>query len=338
MTFARGFQIGFEIRQAQEFATIRNENLPDGTGASGAHTGDYGIDHDGPLTGIGWGFPLAASVRGSFWMNHGGALTESYLIIVPGDSDVWPAHVIYDPDTGLLELYVDEVLQDSASSAAVGLERYGAWLNIGIAIKKGVSGWVTVYLDGVEILGYDAGPTDDMDGFYVCENDSTGWVDPLYVDDIYADYGDGTESEAVPAGYRFLWSTVDAAGTNADWTSTEANNYQAVDDAVPDGDTTTNHAASTGLIDSFDHVGITVPDNYSISAAIPVALARKGDTVDETVKLIAYDGATTKKSSSGIFVPMDYDPVFDRFTTDADGDAWTESEFNSTEFGYESVI
>ena len=337
MAWVRGYQIGYELRMAVESGLIlRYVDIYPSVLGTDPKTGSYSIYNGGGPAGAGDYFPESAQIRGGAWMKHNGTLTPVHILVATGNDDVFPVDLIYDSEKDELTLKVDDVAQDSIAAAQAGFRHYNTWYHLGYNIESGSH--ASIYLNGRQILTASPGPTADMDGMYWLYAVSTGWNSWTILDDIYADYDvAGGQADAAPPSPRFIYSNTDGVGTNAEWTPLVGSNWQEVDDPVPDDDATYNEALSAPLLDTHNTGSISVPVHHSVEAAIPIAISKKLSPAASTLKLVVYDGASTKKSAVALGVPMDYDPVWDRFDTDADGDPWTESEFNSSEFGYESA-
>lgn len=127
-----------------------------------------------------------------------------------------------------------------------------------------------------------------------------------------------------------------ANGASVGWTPSAGQNWQNVDDAPPDDDTTTNEATAVDTLDLYEMedlpVGVT-PDmlqavayikrDTGASAGIEPAVRHSSTTVKEVGQGIAQD------VYQYILHPMDDDPVA--------AAAWTEANVNAAEFGLNKV-
>ena len=112
-----------------------------------------------------------------------------------------------------------------------------------------------------------------------------------------------------------------------------------MDENPNDGDTTYVKALSAGLSDLYNTAAVTLPADHAISAAIPVAVARKTEAgADTRVRLLAYDGVNTTVGGD-LALPTAYGVLWERMTTQPDGSAWgsTADDFNAMEFGARSA-
>ena len=91
-----------------------------------------------------------------------------------------------------------------------------------------------------------------------------GWNLSVYGDDFYCDVWEGADAPlmACPSSRRFLPAFPNGAGATAQWTPNSGANWQAVDEAPPDSETTYVKATVAGLRDSYSSVSYTHLDVY----------------------------------------------------------------------------
>jgi hypothetical protein len=348
MTITRIGQLTAELQYTGAFQT-------DGTNAptissTKANTGTYSYRLDSSDDPSGLGFAERTYMRASGWFNHNGLFNSSskgiLFLLYPSGASISGAHyLIWVQSTNTLELYIAGSLVASVSAATVGFGSTDTWYHLGLTFKAHASsGYISVYLNGTLILTYtgNTGTAGIVACYFGGRNSSIGgagsaWSNYLYVDDFYIDDTSG-EADSAPSGRRFLYSAVNGAGQNAQFTPVgSGSNYQNVDDATPDGDTTYNRAQSSGLRDTFTTANITLPANHVIRAAIPVAIVRKTDAgLASQLKLHSYDGSSYQHGSAQ-GVATTYGIVFERQSLKPNGAAWNETDFNAMQFGYESA-
>lgn len=150
---------------------------------------------------------------------------------------------------------------------------------------------------------------------YIC--DGTGSVNNAYLGDVRVDtvrpVGAGALTQFSPQGGSVNWENVD--------------------DATSDGDTTYNVSDMTGQIDTFDCANL--PAIGSVIGGVQVNLmTRKDDAGSRTLRAIAR-AASTNYEGADIVLTTDYRvcrQVWDQ--NPATAAAWTEAAINAAEFGY----
>jgi len=205
-------------------------------------------------------------LRAGAFFNHNGvgtafSNTRAIIFLIP--STVGDIYVGWHNNTGALDLVVNGTAVDSIDVALANFSTTNVWQHCGITCKAdAVSGFVSFYIDGVQVLSWTGNTGTSLDGCY-CGGRTSGsfnsWNNYMYFDDFYLDSGSG-EADAAPPSLRFDWSLVDAAGSHAAWTPLASTNISNVDDAAAhDSDTTYNSACAAGLKDGYNTAAITVP-------------------------------------------------------------------------------
>lgn len=303
-----------------------------------AKTGTYSYRHQTTTNPTGLAIPASDQIRAGYWLNHLG---------IPAGAQGWLLRWIqgstlngfyWDEDDTLVRLSLNGSNVASVSLGGSNINRNDTWMHIGVNVYANASGFATLYVDGLQVLTYSGNTAGNIDTVYFGGRigGGSGWGVSAYFDDFYVDTATG-ESDVAPPSKRFLFSLVNAAGTNAQWTPSAGSNFQNVDDSgAPDGDTTYNKAASAALKDTFNTTNITVPADHVIRAAIPLAIVKRTDTgVASQIRLHSYDGATYQNGSDQ--TPSgSYNTLWERQTLQPDSSAWNETDFNAMEFGLES--
>lgn len=309
-----------------------------------ARTGTYSYQFSTATYPAGLSIPVTTHLRAGYWLNHNGVVSDDKVLVYiwQAESDIQYSWISWDPDAGDLLLYIRGVLEDSVSAASVGFNTLDTWMHCGLHVHTGASASVSFYLNGVRVLHYEgSGAGSDVSALYFCGDTDLifKWNDYAYVDDFYVDELSADELDTAPPSKRFLFALVNAAGANAEFTPVGAgSNYQAVDDSSgPDDDSTYNKALDPSLKDTFNTSDITVPADYVIRAAIPVAIAKKTDAGgDQALKLHMFDGATYD-SSDPMILTTSYSTIWERFPLQPDDSVWNETDFNAMQAGYESA-
>lgn len=363
MTITRLAQFTAETRITTDFAYYA---FPPAISSAQAKTGSYAYDY-GFQTGA-WGLaaPVAqTAIRMGFWFymadttiadttllyqaGHGigfsAGTSRIYLRIDSSDGEITLRRAATSSTGG------DTTLATASIPAQFGTT--GTWFHVGITHKvDDTDGFLSLYVDGQQILTYtgDTRPS-FWNGSAVEYDDSLLYIlgpgansisgapgfQSAYLDDMYIDSIVGEADGIVPAR-RFLMVLPTAAGEDEAWTPEPAgDNYANVDDNPHDGDNSYNKALAADLRDTFEVGNITVPTDHVIVAVIPTVFAKRLDSeADNALSVHAWDGVQYEDSAD-LDLAMSYNtPVFARFTTQPDGSAWTETDFNAMEFGYRS--
>lgn len=351
MAGTRLAQAGAEIQSINEFPAEDSANV--GTisatiSNTKAKTGSWSMAIATTAKGRGLTITSTTQICGGFFINHNGIAgsTSSYkaILLRLAPSSGTAHYVLWNGSTGNLELYVNGTLQASYAVAG-GFSTTNQWFHIGFTFKAHAStGYFSIYLDGVQILTY-TGNTTNTNGIVALtvggsqSGASNSWNSTVYVDDMWVDDDTGN-SDVAPASKRFLYSLANGAGASTQFTPLASTNISQVSDSgAPDDDTSYVYASAANLTDLYNTADITVPAGYAIVAAIPVAWAKRTNAaVASQLKLAEYDGVTTRVSASAKTPTTTYGPVWDRFTTAADSStAWTQTNFNSAQFGFQSA-
>lgn len=335
MTITRRGQLTAETQFTGDFLT-------DGATAAvisstKAKTGTYSYRHQTTANPTGMTITSTAQLRAGFWLNHAGISnnSNSELFRIYRAAGGSPHAVIWDQNDALIRIAIGGANVASASLASTNINRNDTWMHIGITFYAHASaGYLSVYVDGVQVLTYTGNTSGNVDSIYF---GGQGWNISAYFDDFYVDDTTG-ESDAAPSAKRFLFSLVNAAGADAQFTPSAGSNYQNVDDSgAPDSDTTYNAALSAALKDTFNTADITMPADHVIRAAIIIAVVKRTDAgTASQIKLHSYDGATYQ-SGTAQTPTTSYNTIFERQPLQPDATAWNEVDFEAMQYGYESA-
>ena len=304
-------------------------------------TGDesiYDAGTDRMFTGHGWS-PGLDDFRMNMAWKSGGALNNTPYIWAAyvagnGASNTPDIDVLWHQNELTFQLRVSGVIVDEVSMvqwphATPYMKNYNS---IGVHYLGGTS--FDMWFNGQQVFNYvDAGVPSDVEFVGSAWCSASGWV-RIQIDDWYFDEC-AAEASVIPPTYRFLYSNTNADGTSQDWASKNGgNDYEEVDDAEIDDDDTYVWIGSSGSLEMFNTANITLLDGHSIVAAIPVAVARKGTAILASQLQMAVDnGVDAIDYSTAKDLNTWYYETWGRYPLDPAGAGWTESTFNSNEFG-----
>ena len=239
---------------------------------------------------------------------------------------------VYEGSTQLSAISLDNdgtqlklIINGTTTQTIVNPLTFGEWCQVGIDFKQ--SGWLSFYLNGVEVLSYTGAITGTVESLYFYFTGSY-----TYLDDLYLDATPGEASPACPPDKRFLWApaTSDVA---ANWTPSTGASHFAVVDEVPVSGTDFLSATSAGLVDTFGVTVPTLPTGFVPGAVWPVATAFKSDGATATqLTLRTTDGVATIDGTS-LDLPTTAGLITERFGTQPDGSAWTNAAVAATKYG-----
>lgn len=153
-------------------------------------------------------------------------------------------------------------------------------------------------------------------------------------DDFYVLNTDGAAPNNDFIGEKRIETKLpDGAGNYAQFSPSAGSNYQNVDDATPDDDTTYNSSGTAGQRDSFTFADFAVAG--TISGVQVNVYARKDDAATREMKAFLRrsstdtDGATTHAMASSY---RSYPQIWE--TDPNTSAAWSLANVNATEFGY----
>lgn len=312
-----------------------------GESASNPYTGSRSLAFTSKANaGFGWPIPGGSDdLRGGFFWaaDFWGASLSQVLMLYESDNTT----PLLEVDVRTDEAYID-LLINGVSVQKANLANFAHFMDIReIYCHHGwhvIGGSRFVYtIDGVAALDYtDAGVPTGYEYVWHCESATWGFTN--YIDDMYLEDVAG-ESYAVPPSYRYMMSIADGDGTIQGWAKYPNDampDYLAVDDTGVDDEDTYVWIGSANDAEMFDTADVTLPLHHSVVSAIPWALARKRDvTKASQLRMVADDGVGTTNGSDQN-LPGWYAELWERMLLDPQSNPWSESTFNSCEFGFES--
>lgn len=153
-------------------------------------------------------------------------------------------------------------------------------------------------------------------------------------DDVYLLDTSGAVANDFIGPQKIMTIRPAGAGHYAQWTGNYASNFANVNEAIADGDGSFNMSSTANQIDTF---AMTDVPTGTVSAIQHVIEARRDAGAARTLRAKTrisgsdYDGTSVVLSTSHLFYT---DPVS---ISPATSSAWTDSEINGAEFGYELV-
>jgi hypothetical protein len=346
MTVTRIFQTGFELQHSSE---TDHYTIAYGTSAYTINTIGSRVKTGAASAVVGTGaypfgklFSSTTQIRGGFFFRYAGSIGSSTYTFVAFVTGTYEIIIGKNLATNDFDLVVNGTVRDSVAFAtAFPLE--DTFYHVGVAMKADSStGFVSVYVDGVQQLTWTGNTGTSITGFYATgrTNGLVGWSS-VYVDDFYVDDTVG-EADAAPPSPRFSFLLPNGAGNYTNWTANTGSNYAAVDETgAPDDETTYVYATSSGVQDSYaltnTTAGVTVPAGYAIDAVIPIAWARKTDAGTASTLKLGTRLSGTNAIGSAQSLTTSFGPVWERQTTDPGAGAWSEADIDSTEIVLESA-
>lgn len=236
--------------------------------------------------------------------NAGTLLATSTSILSGGATYYLEFYVTIDDSVGVAKLRVNGVLD--------------ATLNFSGDTRNAGNSMANV----IRYQSVNASTTTNQDDLYICDG-TVGDADNPNNDFL----GDGRVEAVLPGG----------AGNYAQFTPSAGANWQNVDDAAPDGNTTYNASSTVGNIDTFAMANLVTP-------AGSIAFVELINYADKTTAGIAnlaplWRIAATDYVGADDAMGTDYtyqsDQLYD--VSPATGVAFTITEFNAAEIGYKKT-
>lgn len=212
--------------------------------------------------------------------------------------------------------------------------RTGVWEYLELKVTISNTGSYEVRLNSANILsaaGVDTSQTANQSANAVTVTTVGTW---LY-DDWYIFDGQGSTQNDFAGDPRVYSVLPDAAGNYSQFTPTgAASNYQAVDEATQDGDTSYAASSTAGQKDSYSLAA--VPTGLNVLGATLTLFMRKDDAGARTVRPLARVSAADYFGSN-ISLSNSYVGYLAQFADNPAGGAWTPAALNAAEFGLEIV-
>jgi hypothetical protein len=209
------------------------------------------------------------------------------------------------------------------------------------AVIDNAAGAVTIRVNGSEVLavsGVDTnagGGSDVWDTIMIGDEGAGTSSATRDFDDLYACDGSGSVNNDFLGPVRVKTIYPDGAGNSTDFTPSAGSNFENVDEALTDSDTTYNSESSAGDHDTYTYGSVGLSGTVK---GVQVNMLVRSDgagseTVAPMVRLSAtdYQGTTQGLTTS-------YTDVFQVYETSPDtSTAWTVAEIDGAEFGIKLV-
>lgn len=151
------------------------------------------------------------------------------------------------------------------------------------------------------------------------------------IDDLYICDGAGSTNNSLLGDCKVVALLPSGAGASTDWTPSAGANYECVDEATPDDDTTYVSSATAGHKDTYALGDLSGSGTvYGVQALYRV---RKDDAGTRTVKSVLRSGAGTEANGTSNNVGDTYGYYADVFDAEPGGAAWTVAKVNDAQAG-----
>ena len=283
---------------------------------------------------------LAGGVANDLTADSGGYSNALCTIRLSGTTHVW---FRLNTDGTITALgpplsFTDWTVKGSSTAAlTVGTTAYLEFL---VTIHD-TTGVITVRKNGIPILSLTSqdtnnGGTPGWNEVVIGRLVTTGAGSAVWdVDDLYIADGSGSAPwNGCLGDVRVDVRNATGAGALADWTPSTGSNWQNIDDAAPDDDSTYNSAATASLTDTFvvDDAPVAGATIYGVQVSLS---AKKMDSGTCSLASVVRQsgsnqvGADQNPGTSYAYLRTVYQ------TNPHTSAQWTDSDFNADEFGYQ---
>ncbi len=202
------------------------------------------------------------------------------------------------------------------------------------AVDVRVDGVSEVSVSGVDTQAHASVSTVNRIRFWGFVGDASP-VKTTWIDDIYILDDTGSSNNDFLGDTKIVTLNPDASGNYSELTrfGGGSNNFEAVDEAQPDDDTTYNHSATATNKDSYGFDNITTSSIFAIQA---VGCLRRSEVGFKSLKLFTRIGGTDYFGSSEPMILDDYRNHIKIWEENPDtAAAWVAAGVNGAEFGVE---
>lgn len=265
--------------------------------------------------------------------HYAAALGARYIIRMYDADAAVQCNLVLDAN-GILQAYRTSSNIASGETAVSQDE----WHCIEVRVKpaENPDGIFQVYLDGVldiDFAGDTRGTTSSTIRAIQFGSDSAStYVANLWFDDIVVNDTSGDVNNSWPGrgGIHAIFPS--GAGASTDLTPSAGDNYAAVDDAPPDGDTSYVEGATSGDHDSYAAGNLT-PTAGAISAVCWWAFAKLTEAGAGSIERVYRIGGSDYKGTDQVLdTSYKYFNEIDETSPDSE-DPWTIDEINAMEIG-----
>ena len=237
---------------------------------------------------------------------------------------------------GLIQAYRGDMVTLLASAASALSSSGWCYLEMKATIADS-GGSIEVRKDGAPILTYTGDTKSSSSNATACTfrlGCSAGGAGAYLIDDLYVCDGTGSVNNGFLGDVRVDTLFPSGTGSLSQFTPTgSVNNWENVDEASPDSDTSYNAADTVGSIDAFTFSDLSA-QNAIIMGVQLNNLACKDDAGSRVLHALTrvdgtnYEGADAALSDSYV----DHRQIWQQ--NPATASAWTETDVNNAEFGY----
>ena len=252
-------------------------------------------------------------------------------------ADVGGVIVEFIPGTG--DIKIIGVTQGNIGVRPTNYERWEFHIKIDDS-----SGVVTIRIDGTEVFTYSgdtkpgAATAIASMAWYVEHNETRSiHVDDIAINDIV---DDGRSNDTWPGAGKIYGFRSNIQGPFRAWDrfpDTGEENWEDVDDGVPDDDATYVQSGSLGQRDAHGTENIPAGSFNIRSGCVQWEVIARlvGAGPAEIAPYTVKDGITQEGNSR---VPLAfYTYLYDMIPTDPDGNEWFRDDFDNTQFGYKAT-
>ena len=221
----------------------------------------------------------------------------------------------------------------------------GSWHHIEVEfIADPASGTAKMWVDGnleINQTGVDtsdavSGDLSSLDQVELHSARSSGAGNLIVFDDLVVWDDTGTAFTGQIGAHKIEGLAVDGAGASAQFTPSAGANYQNVDEANIDDDTTYNQDATVGHKDLF--TAGDIPAGALAIRGVMVRTTAKNPDVGTKAFTNKIKRGATEASGTSHTVSGTYTAYMDFFALDPESaGGWTESQINAIQIGYEVV-
>ena len=210
----------------------------------------------------------------------------------------------------------------------------GVYFEFNVKIHD-TTGQVTIRADSVEVFAF----TGDTRNAGAGEINALVWQpNGADIDDLYINTTSGSVNNGFSGDQRIYIVMATGVGNYAQFDPSAGANWENVDEIDQDVDVTYNDTSVVGEIDTFAFADVAPsPALNSVSAVQWRVVARRADASASSIKRVYRRGGTDYKGSATALGDA-YKAIHDVLETDpVTAAAWAVANFNSGEWGYESV-
>lgn len=211
--------------------------------------------------------------------------------------------------------------------------------HFGLDVKvDATAGWAVAYIDGVEVMRFEGNTGSDAITSVRYGDAINGFKAYTYCDDLLIDDTTGETAAAPVPDRRFEPLTPNGNGTYSEGTGSDGNstdNYLLVDDRPHNSDTDYIELDTADERELYTVTTTSPPAGFIFAALIPFAYAKKTDGAVATqlaplLRLGSVDLEGTAQNLS-----TSYAMVWERFAAKPGGGAWTQTDIDAVEVGYQ---